>query len=112
MKPHTIPMILNPPSDVAPQCVVYISGHAVGYYLGVPRLYFRVPVGGEHEVPDVIVATPSMAVDVDDEDQKKARHEAKALMEDFGEASMLGLSELYLYRQLRALFELDEACFE
>lgn len=104
-------MILNPPSDVAPQCVLYISGHAVQYYLGVRRLFFRVPVGGEHDVPHAVVATPSMAVDVDEEHQKKTRRRAKALMEDFGEADMLGLSELDLYRQLRALFVLDETCF-
>jgi hypothetical protein len=82
--------------------IVAVTGNALQYYCGVTHLYFVVPESLDlSKQEEGLVAAPWVTRnDLEDEDQVRARQVAAKLMEAFGGASILGLDELSLYRQL------------
>ena len=100
-------MIADPPE--ANRCVIYISGSAVEFYMGLNRLYFSVPAGGESQIPGAVVATESLEI-IEAVEQQRARASTKSLMRILGEAASLGPDEVELHRQLVALVDLGADC--
>lgn len=100
-------MIEDPPE--ADRCIIYISGSAVEFYMGLDRLYFSVPAGGESQIPGAVVATESLEI-IEAVEQQTARATAKSLIHILGEAASLAPDEVELHRQLVALVELGGEC--